>query len=65
MKIYPIPMVPGPVLVAQKVLDAYQTNYGSADLELEFVELNNQAETNLKITEYHRERRRSLSMLSE
>jgi aspartate aminotransferase-like enzyme len=48
MKIYPIPMVPGPVLVAQKVLDAYQINYGSADLELEFVELYNRAEANLK-----------------
>jgi len=48
MKVYPIPMVPGPVLVAQKVLDAYQINYGSADLESEFLELYNQTETNLK-----------------
>ena len=48
MKTYPIPMVPGPVLVAPKVLDAYQTNYGSADLEPEFVELYNRAEANLK-----------------
>jgi len=49
MKVYPIPMVPGPVLVAQKVLDAYQTNYGSADLEPEFLELYNRAEANLKL----------------
>ena len=49
MKIYPIPMVPGPVKVAQDVLDAYQINYGSADLEAEFLELYNQTEVNLKI----------------
>jgi len=49
MKTYPIPMVPGPVKVAQEVLDAYQINYGSADLESEFFELHNQTETNLKL----------------
>ena len=49
MNVYPIPMVPGPVKVAQKVLDAYQINYGSADLEPEFLELYNRAEANLKI----------------
>jgi aspartate aminotransferase-like enzyme len=49
MKTYPIPMVPGPVKVAQDVLDAYQINYGSADLESEFLELYNQTETNLKL----------------
>ncbi len=49
MKIYLIPMVPGPVKVAQKVLDAYQINYGSADLESEFLELYNQTESNLKV----------------
>jgi len=38
MKLYPIPMVPGPVKVAPRVLDAYQINYGSGDLEAEFVE---------------------------
>jgi len=48
MKIYPIPMVPGPVKVAQQVLDAYQINYGSADLEAEFFELYNRTEANLK-----------------
>ena len=48
MKTYPIPMVPGPVKVAQQVLDAYQINYGSADMEAEFLELYNQTEANLK-----------------
>ena len=48
MDTYPIPMVPGPVKVAQDVLDAYQINYGSADLETEFLELYNQTEANLK-----------------
>ena len=48
MKTYPIPMVPGPVKVAQEVLDAYQINYGSGDMESEFLELYNQTEANLK-----------------
>lgn len=48
MKTYPIPMVPGPVKVAQEVLDVYQINYGSGDMESEFLELYNQTETNLK-----------------
>ena len=48
MKIYPIPMVPGPVKVAREVLDAYQINYGSADMESEFLELYNHCEANLK-----------------
>ena len=49
MKVYHIPMVPGPVKVAQEVLDAYQINYGSSDLESEFFDLYNQTEANLKI----------------
>ncbi|MBW1842351.1 MAG: alanine--glyoxylate aminotransferase family protein [Deltaproteobacteria bacterium] len=48
MEIYPIPMVPGPVKVPQAVLDAYQTNYGSADMEAEFLELYNKTGANLK-----------------
>jgi aspartate aminotransferase-like enzyme len=48
MKTYPIPMVPGPVKVAREVLEAYQINYGSADMESEFLELYNQTEANLK-----------------
>ncbi len=48
MRTYPIPMVPGPVKVAREVLEAYQINYGSADMESEFLELYNQTEANLK-----------------
>ncbi len=46
---YPIPMVPGPVKLPQTVLDVYQTNFGSADLEAEFLELYNRTESNLKM----------------
>ena len=49
MKTYPIPMVPGPVKLPQAVLDTYQTNFGSADLEADFLELYNKAEVNLKM----------------
>ncbi|MFH2218632.1 MAG: aminotransferase class V-fold PLP-dependent enzyme [Pseudomonadota bacterium] len=48
METYPIPMVPGPVKVPRAVLDAYQTNYGSADMEAEFLDLYNKTEDNLK-----------------
>lgn len=48
MKIYSVPMVPGPVKLPQAVMDVYQTNFGSADLETEFLELYNQTESNLK-----------------
>ena len=48
MRIYPIPMVPGPVKVAREVLEVYQINYGSADMESEFLELYNHTEANLK-----------------
>ncbi len=48
MKTYPIPMVPGPVKVAPEVLNAYQYDYGSGDLETDFLELYNQTEANLK-----------------
>lgn len=48
MKTYPIPMVPGPVKLPQAVLDYYQINYGSADLEIDFLELYNRTEANLK-----------------
>jgi aspartate aminotransferase-like enzyme len=48
MKTYPIPMVPGPVKAHTDVLDAYRIDYGSADLEKEYVELYTQTENNLK-----------------
>ena len=49
MKTYPIPMVPGPVKLPKTVLDVYRTNFGSADLEAEFMELYNTTESNLKM----------------
>ena len=48
MKEYPIPMVPGPVSVPPEVLAAYQHNFGSADLEPEFLELYNQTELRIQ-----------------
>jgi len=48
MQVYPIPMVPGPVKVPQAVLDAYQVNYGSADLEPEFFDLHDECVANLQ-----------------
>ena len=48
MKTYPIPMVPGPVRVLPEVLEAYQFDYGSGDIEQDFLELYNQTETNLQ-----------------
>lgn len=48
MKTYPIPMVPGPVQAHPAVLEAYRVDYGSADLEKEYIELYTRTETNLK-----------------
>ena len=48
MKTYPIPMVPGPVSVPPAVLEAYQYNYGSADLESEYLQLYADTESGLK-----------------
>jgi len=45
---YKIPMVPGPVKVAKEILEAGNHNYGSADLEQEFLELYNSTEKNLQ-----------------
>ncbi len=45
---YTIPMVPGPVTVPQAVLAAYAENYGSADLEPEFLSLYNKTEKQLQ-----------------
>jgi aspartate aminotransferase-like enzyme len=39
MERYSIPLVPGPVAIAPKVLAAYQRDYGSSDLESEFFAL--------------------------
>lgn len=48
MQTYPIPMVPGPVKVSNAVLEAYLTNYGSADLETDFIELYQKTQSNLQ-----------------
>ncbi|MRR30407.1 alanine--glyoxylate aminotransferase family protein, partial [bacterium] len=48
MKTYPIPMIPGPVRVPQAVLEAMNVDFGSADLEREFLELYNQTEACLQ-----------------
>jgi aspartate aminotransferase-like enzyme len=49
METYPIPMAPGPVVVPPEILAIYQNNYGSADLEPEFLELYNRTEENLRL----------------
>ena len=41
-------MVPGPVRVPPEVLAVYNMNYGSGDLESDFVDLYNQTEANLQ-----------------
>jgi aspartate aminotransferase-like enzyme len=48
MKIYPVPMVPGPVQVPPQILQAYLTDYGSADLEPEYLDLYRQTQTGLQ-----------------
>ncbi len=49
MKTYLIPLVPGPTRVAPEVLAAYQTDYGSADMETDFFDL--YKDTQLKLGE--------------
>lgn len=48
MEMYPIPMVPGPVRVPQAILSAMQVDYGSGDLEPEFLDLYNRTELLLR-----------------
>ena len=48
MKTYPIPMVPGPVRALPAVLEAYRVDYGSADLEADYLQLYTRTEENLK-----------------
>ena len=48
MKIYRIPMVPGPVSVSREVLEAGQENFGSADLEKEYIDLYKATEKSLR-----------------
>lgn len=48
MEKYMIPLVPGPVSVSQEVLDVAAVNYGSADLEVDYVRLYSATEKLLK-----------------
>jgi len=48
MQTYPIPMVPGPVSVPPDVLAEYQVDFGSADLEPEFLSLYQHTEISLQ-----------------
>ena len=48
MQTYEIPLVPGPTAVCQEVLAAYQVDYGSADLEPEFLTLYADAQRRLQ-----------------
>jgi len=47
MQTYDIGLVPGPVSVPPELRAAYQINYGSADLEDEFLRLYQRCETHL------------------
>src|SRR5574340_31190 len=48
MKTYPIPMIPGPVRVLSEVLQAMMVDFGSADLEQDFLDLYNRTEVHLQ-----------------
>lgn len=48
MEQYRIPLVPGPVSIADDVLAAYRVNYGSSDLEEEFFALYSECEAGLQ-----------------
>jgi len=48
MRTYKIPMVPGPVSVPEEILQIYQTDFGSGDLERDFLDLYDQTEIQLQ-----------------
>jgi aspartate aminotransferase-like enzyme len=48
MQTYPIPMVPGPVVVPDAIRQVYLEPYGSGDLEAEFVELYTRTQRQVK-----------------
>ena len=48
MQSYPIPMVPGPVVVPDAIRQVYMEPYGSGDLEADFVELYTRTQRRLK-----------------
>ena len=49
MKTYPIPMVPGPVQVPEKIRNAYLEDFGSPDIEPEYLDLYNQTEEKMRL----------------
>ncbi len=49
MQTYPIPMVPGPVVVPEAIRQVYLEPYGSGDLEMEFVDLYMRTQRRLKV----------------
>jgi aspartate aminotransferase-like enzyme len=49
MQSYPIPMVPGPVVVPEAIRQVYLEPYGSGDLEMEFVDLYMRTQRRLKV----------------
>jgi len=48
MKTYPVPMVPGPVMVPDAIRKVYLEPYGSGDLETEFFDLYTQTQERLQ-----------------
>lgn len=48
MQTYPIPMVPGPVQVPEKIRNAYLLDFGSPDIEPEYLQLYNQTEEKMQ-----------------
>ncbi len=48
METYPIPMIPGPVRVPAEVRKVYEMDFGSGDLEPEFLELYNHTEAKMQ-----------------
>ena len=48
MQTYPLPMVPGPVMVPDAIRRVYMKTYGSGDQETEFVELYTRTQRRLK-----------------
>ena len=48
MQTYPIPMVPGPVHVPEKIRNAYLQDFGSPDIEPEYLQLYTQTEEKMR-----------------
>jgi len=48
MEKYPIPMVPGPTSIPEEIQKAYLNNFGSSDMEPEFLDLYHHTEINIQ-----------------